>query len=130
MDYIQSQFTEHFLESEYLVKSAAKIISEMTEYPAVGRVEQPEDDTIRSIKLVKLNKSSILLIVMTDVNVLKDSIITTNFDADEDYITAAEQILSSEFSGKKLGKSPKRSTLRSPSRWRITASCLTILCAS
>lgn len=102
VDYIQSRFTEHFLESEYLVKSAAKIISEMTEYPAVGRVEQPEDDIIRNIKLVKLNKSSILLIVMTDINVLKDSIITTNSDADEDYIAAAEQILNSEFCGKKI----------------------------
>ncbi len=111
VDYIQSQFTEHLLESEYLVKSAAKIISEMTEYPAVARVEKPEDDTIRSIKLVKLNASSILLIVMTDVNVLKDSIITTNFDADEDYISAAEQILNNEFDGKKLREITEKENL-------------------
>ena len=41
---------------------------------------------------------------MTDVNIIKDSIIATDFDADDNYISAAEQILNEVFDEKKLSE--------------------------
>lgn len=104
IDYIYSKFTDHFPESEYLVKSAAKLISELTDYTAIGVMGGVSNDVIKNIKLVKLNERSILLIVMTDVNIIKDSIIETEFNADENYVNNAEQILNEVFDEKKLSE--------------------------
>ncbi len=104
IDYIYSKFSDHFPESEFLVKSAAKLISELTDYTAVGFLGSVSNDVIKNVKLVKLNERSILLIVMTDVNIIKDSIIATDFDADDNYISAAEQILNEVFDEKKLSE--------------------------
>ena len=99
--FIQSRFDTHYQESEYLVKSAAKIISEMTDYTAVGYFESGED-TIKNIKLVKLSEDTILLILLTELNIIKDHVITTNFSAEEEYIALAEQVLNEELQNKKI----------------------------
>lgn len=110
IDYVHQKFSKGFPESEYLVRSAAKLISEMTDYTAVGFVEHNEQDTVRNVKLVKLSANTVLLVVVTDVNVIKDSFITTADDVEEEYITAAEQVLVAELVGKRLVDITEEST--------------------
>ncbi len=101
IDYIHSRFDSQFKESEYLVKCAAKLISEMTDYTAVGYVENYED-TINTVRLVPLSEQTVLLVVVTDRNVIKDQIISTYFDAEGKSTDIAEQLLNQELGGKKL----------------------------
>ncbi len=100
IDYVQSRFDKQTRESEQLVRSAAKLISEMTEYTAVGYVDSGEE-LIRNIKLVPVAADSVLLIVLTDGGTVKDSMINSDTEG-EAHIQLAEQILNRELAGKRL----------------------------
>jgi len=107
VDYIQNQFNAHIAETEFLVKNAAKVISDITNYTGVGVQNIKNDENIQNIKLVPLSKKTILLIVVTETKVLKDSIIKTENDIDELYVDTGAEILRNIFCGKNVCQAVK-----------------------
>lgn len=103
VDYIQRNFRENYAESEYLVKSAAKVISELTDYPALTKLTSAEE-RIEDVKLVSLKENSILLIILTESSVLKDSILYTAGAISEGYLATAAGILRELFVGRTLAE--------------------------
>ena len=100
IDYIEQNFRKGITESESLVKSAAKVISELTEYPAVTKISGAAEH-IEDIKLVPLKQNTVLLIILTETNVLKDSVLYTKGITDQ-YLDTAATILKELFVGRTL----------------------------
>ena len=114
VDYIQENFRSNYAESEDLVRDAAKVISELTEYPAMTKLSSGSEK-IEDVKLVPLKANSILLIVLTESSVLKDTILYTSGGISERYLETAAGILRELFCGKTLeeaGRTDERSVGR------------------
>ncbi|MDD4003383.1 MAG: heat-inducible transcriptional repressor HrcA [Clostridia bacterium] len=106
IDYIQSRFTSNINETEALIKNAAKVISDITNYAGLGIESDGKDERIDNIKLVLLSPSTALLIVVTQSKVLKDSILETG-TIDEMYMETGGEILRKIFCGKKISEAVK-----------------------
>lgn len=104
IDYIQSQFNSNIAETETLVKNAAKVISDITNYTGLGLQREEVEEKIQNIKLVQLSDKTILLIVVTETKVLKDSIISIDNAIDEIYTDTGAEVLKSIFCGKKISE--------------------------
>lgn len=102
IDYIESNFRSGITEADSLVRSAAKVISELTEYPAVSKLSSAEE-RIEDIKLVSLKANTVLLIILTENSVLKDSILYTK-GISEQYLDTAATILRELFVGRTLAE--------------------------
>ncbi len=107
IDYIQSHFTANISQAETLVKNAAKVISDITNYTGLGFEKGEAEENIQNIKLVQLSAKTVLLIVVTETKVLKDSIITADNPVDEIYIGAGEEVLNNIFCGRKISEAVK-----------------------
>lgn len=106
-EYIQSHFNSNINETEILVKNAAKVISDITNYTGLGFEDIEKDENIQNIKLVPLSSKTVLLIVVTETKVLKDSIITTDSPIDELYIDTGAEVLRNIFCGLKVTQAVK-----------------------
>lgn len=104
IDYIQSHFNSHLSETETLVKNVVKVISDITNYTGLGLENTENDEIIQNIKLVPLSDKTVLLIVVTETKVLKDSIIITDFAIEELFIETGAEILCNIFCGKKISE--------------------------
>ena len=102
IEYIESHFKQNFSQAEDIVKNAAKVLSELTNYTAIGFSVDNVDENIENIRLVKLNANNILLIVVTKRHIIKDTVITCEFEVDDNYLSAAEKILCEVFIGKTI----------------------------
>lgn len=98
--YIESHFDKSFTQAEDIVKNAAKVISELTNYTAVGVSIDSIHENIENIRLVKLNAKNILLIIITKQRIIKDTIITCELEITDSYLKTAEKILSEIFQNK------------------------------
>lgn len=104
INYINEHFNRNITETETLIKNAAKVISDITNYAALGVERVSKDEVIDNIKLVPLSSNTVLLIVVTPTKVLKDSIIDIQNPIDEMYIETGAEILRNIFCGKKISQ--------------------------
>jgi heat-inducible transcriptional repressor len=107
IDYIQNQFNANIGSAETLIKNAAKVISDITNYAGFGIENIEADERIENIKLVPISEKTTLLIVVTETKILKDSIIETNIPLNDVYIESGAEILRGIFCGKKIKEAVK-----------------------
>ena len=100
IDYIQTHFSKNFTETEALVKSAAKVITDITNYAAVGIKHNESEQRIESIKLVSLSPTTVLLVIVTENSIIKDCILSIDAPLDELYVDTGAEILNRIFLGK------------------------------
>jgi heat-inducible transcriptional repressor len=98
---IKEQFDDRLYDMEEVIKKAAKIISDMTNYTSVVLLRD-DDIVIRNIKLVELVEKTALVVVITNKQVLKDSFITLPKGFDSRHIDRANELLNSVFTGKNI----------------------------
>ncbi|MDR3264305.1 MAG: heat-inducible transcriptional repressor HrcA [Clostridiales bacterium] len=98
---IKEQFDNRLFDIEEVIKKAAKIISDITNYTSVILLKD-DDIVIRNIKLVGLIENTALVIIVTNKQVLKDSFITLPDGLDENYIDTANDLLNGMFTGKNI----------------------------
>lgn len=96
---------------EDVVKSVAAVISELTNYTSVIISGADTESVIRKVTVVSLSGTSALVIVVTDADVLKDSIIDLPKDMDEKSVSTANDWLNKKFVGKKLSEIAENSNL-------------------
>ncbi|MDR3293389.1 MAG: heat-inducible transcriptional repressor HrcA [Clostridiales bacterium] len=101
MHLIKEQFDHRLFDIEEVIKKAAKIISEITNYTSVVLLKD-DDIVIRSVKLVELLEDTALVIVVTNKQVLKDSFIALPKGLGSVGIDAANELLNAMFTGKNL----------------------------
>ncbi len=84
---------------EDIVRNTAKLISEITNLTAVSYVQSHPSDIIKSIKIVKLDESSCLFIIVTDRTVIKDAIAALPPGVSEDFLFEAAKYVTMLFGG-------------------------------
>lgn len=92
-------FADGFADVEELVSSVAKVVSEITNYTAVALKGDFDTERIKSISVLSLGDGKALVVMVTDLNVLKDNIIDVPDLMTEAY-ASANKLLNKMFVGK------------------------------
>jgi heat-inducible transcriptional repressor len=90
---IKKHFGTQLLEIDDILKKTAKVISEVTNYTSVAFAPKIRDAVIRNIKLVKVSAVGALVIIVTDLGVIKDTVIETREELDDAYFEAASRFI-------------------------------------
>lgn len=101
---IDKYFNHRIDNVEDVVKNVAQVLSEITHYTSVVVKEKPISQRIDSIKLLQLSEEKALVVIVTDVSVLKDNFIDLPQGIDEKMIYQAQKWLNKLFGGKTLGE--------------------------
>lgn len=99
---IDASFSNKFKEIEEIVKTAAKIISDVTNYTSVIVIKNINNVVIKEIKLVGLDQSSALVIIVTDSGIIRDKVISITNSMDDNYLSDAALLINKVFGGKKV----------------------------
>lgn len=92
-------FADGFADVKELVSSVAKVVSEITNYTAVALKGDFDTERIKSISVLSLGDGKALVVMVTDLNVLKDNIIDVPDLMTEAY-ASANKLLNKMFVGK------------------------------
>ena len=101
---IESSFEKRFGAIEDMVKSTAKVISDITNYTSVIVFKNINSVVIKSIKLVDLDEYSALIILVTDSGIIRDKVITFSYPITPSYINDATALLNKIFAGKSVSE--------------------------
>lgn len=96
---MNSYFDRKITEIDDMLRSTAKMISEISGLTSVAMIPDLSGAVIESVKIVKLNSTSALVIIVTNLGVLKDAKIELNSDMPESYFVAASEFISDAFGG-------------------------------
>lgn len=100
MQYIRDSFTRRAANAESIVKSVADLISELTDYTSVA-LSNPSAETVKNVGLFPCGDKALLLLV-TDLRILKDSFITLPEEMKEEELTRISATLQTVFGGRRL----------------------------
>lgn len=100
---IDASFSNKFKEIEEIVKTAAKIISDVTNYTSVIVIKNINSVIIKEIKLVGLDDHSALVIIVTDGGIIRDKVINLEIKLDANFLADAALLVNKVFAGKKVG---------------------------
>lgn len=101
---IDATFSAKFSAVEDIVKTTAKVISDVTNYTSVIVIKNINKVTIREIKLVGLDEHSALIIIITDSGIIRDKVITLQNYIDDEFISSASLLINKIFANKKVGE--------------------------
>ena len=99
---IKENFNKKIVDMEDFARSTAKIISSATNYASVVNMKVGDDALIETIKIIKISSSQALVVVVTDVGVIKDIIINTAKGKDEQFFDDASKFLTGIFKEKSI----------------------------
>lgn len=100
LNYIKNIFLEKTNNIEHVFKSAVKVISELTDYTSLGVSSKEEDDKLRDIKFYRFKPDTALVLIVTDVKLLKDNYIHIPEDMTNEQLEEANDFISKAFVGK------------------------------
>lgn len=100
MDGFSEYFEGNFSDVEQVVKSTAKVISDITNYTSIVVMGGVDNITLKDIKLVDIGDDSALLVIITDSGLLKDKIIDIPQNMKSKFFAQANDMLVSMFAGR------------------------------
>lgn len=83
-------------ELDELLKNSAKILSALTSYTAVAISPQIENSTIKHIQLIPIDKSQILLVLVSNNGIIKNSIFRLKDEVEEDQVEILSNFLNAK----------------------------------
>ena len=93
-------FDSNFSDVEQVIKSTAKVISDVTNYTSIVVMGGVDNITLKDIKLIDIGNDSALLVIITDRGLLKDKIIEIPKDMKGKFFMSANDMLVDMFAGK------------------------------
>lgn len=93
LDYIKKIFLDKADNLEEVIKNTTKVISELTSYTSVGIQSHDLSEKIISIKLFRYKPDSALVIIVTEMRLLKDNFITVPEKMTDEQLKDAEKVL-------------------------------------
>jgi heat-inducible transcriptional repressor len=100
---IDASFNLKFNKIQQIVKTAAKVISDITNYTSVIVFKNINKVLIKEVKIVTLEKGSALVVIITDSGIIKDKIITLK-NASQGFVADAEALINKIFANKTVGQ--------------------------
>ncbi|MBP5357356.1 MAG: heat-inducible transcription repressor HrcA [Clostridia bacterium] len=96
---IRKAFEGKINEIDEVLRSTARVISEITSLTGIAYVEDIKKAKISSIKIFRITEDSAIVIIVTSLGVLKDSFIGISPDVPDDYFRNASIIATEAFAG-------------------------------
>ena len=107
MKYIQSKLSTKVNEIEDLAKIATSTLSEITHYTTVAVGPKVETQLIEEIKFVLLGTRMLMVVIVTDSGLVKETIIKYDEDITQSQIETLNNLFNSKLKGKPLSKIDK-----------------------
>jgi len=101
---IEQEFAGRLQEVETLTERTARIISDITNYTSFVIVKGNEEILIKDIKLVPVDEELALVLVITDVGVMRDQFVELPKNIRGEQVYAANRVLKNIFAGKRLSE--------------------------
>ena len=101
-DKIRDNFQGRMKNMGELLESAAKVISDASNYASIVSLGVTDTAEISNVMLVKLDEKQILAVLVTDLGTIKEIVNTCNISDDD--VTSASKFLHSKLVGKKLAE--------------------------
>ncbi len=105
--YIQSKLGTKVNEIEDLTKIATTTLSEITHYTTVSIGPKAQTQIIQEIKFVLLGSRMLMVVIVTDSGLVKETIIKYNEDITESQVETLNNLFNSKLKGKPLSKIDK-----------------------
>lgn len=100
LDYIKKIFLDKADNLEEVIRNTTKVISELTSYTSVGMPNKDGKEKIESVKFFRFRKDSALVLIVTELRLLKDNYITVSENMTDEQLSDAEKVLCNMFRGK------------------------------
>lgn len=100
LDYIKKIFLDKADNLEEVIRNTTKVISELTSYTSVGMPNKDGKEKIESVKFFRFRKDSALVIIVTELRLLKDNYITVSENMTDEQLSDAEKVLCNMFKGR------------------------------
>jgi heat-inducible transcriptional repressor len=94
---IKQHFNRKMLSLKEVLTATAKVISEVTHYTSLACVNDVTDAVIKNVRIVKITPTSALVIVVTDMGILKDAIVTLDEEYTDEYFNAVSELAMQAF---------------------------------
>lgn len=107
MRYIQSKLSAKINEIEDLAKIATSTLSEITHYTTVAIGPKVETQLIEEIKFVLLGTRMLMVVIVTDSGLVKETIIKYDKDITQSQVETLNNLFNSKLKGKPLSKIDK-----------------------
>lgn len=107
MKYIQSKLDAKVNEIEDLAKIATTTLSEITHYTTVSIGPKTEQQLIEEIKFVLLGTRMLMVVIVTDSGLVKETIIKYDEDVTASQVETLNNLFNSKLKGKPLSKIDK-----------------------
>jgi len=96
---VEKYFNKKLTELDDILKSTAKVISEITNLTSVAYAQNMQNATIDSVKIVKLADTTALFVIVTSEGVIKDAMANINSNISEEFFISASNFISSVLRG-------------------------------
>ena len=100
--YIQSKLQTKVNQMQDLTKITTNTLSEVTHYPIVSIEPSKHTQIIEDIKFVLLGSRTMMAIILTDIGLIKETIIKFNEDVTEEQINTLSFLFNNKLRGKPL----------------------------
>lgn len=101
---INSYFDHKITEIDEILRSTAKVISEITHLTSVAVIPDLNSAVVDSVKIVKLTDHTALIVIVTNMGVLKDATVEVAEELDDNYFTVAGNFITASFRGRSIGE--------------------------
>ncbi len=91
---------ERIVEYNKLIKAAAEIISEMTQYTAIGMTKPSEQFLIKALQVVPVDDTHVLTVVVAENNIIKSRMVELDVSITPEMIINLSGIINSSFAGR------------------------------
>ena len=100
LDYIKKIFLDKADNLQEVVRNTTKVISELTSYTSVGMSSHDGKETIESVKFFRFKPDTALVLIVTEIRLLKDNFISVPETMTDEQLKDAEKVLDNTFRGK------------------------------
>ena len=104
LDYIKDIFLQKADNIENVFKNAVKVISELTDYTSVAVSPSGVEDKLKQIKFFRFKEDKALVIIVTELKLLKDNYIDIPAEMTAEQFDEANAFISKLFEGKSLNE--------------------------
>lgn len=96
---VKRYFNRTITELDDMLKSTAKVISEITNLTSVAYAQNVGDAEIKNIKIVKITDSTALVVIVTNLGVMKDATMSVAGELSDAYCESASRFVTDAFGG-------------------------------
>lgn len=96
---VKRYFNRKITELDDILKSTAKVLTEITNLTSVAYSQNDGDAIIQNIKMVKVTDTTALVIVVTNQGILKDAAVSVSSSVSDDYFLTASKFVTDCFGG-------------------------------